>query len=89
VPRHGPFKYLAFEPGAEVHGLERLLGLLKNFGLFLVGKNGTVLAFGHWICVKSTRTENLVINILYCVLLQSSYSVFYFLLAGCGVWFIF
>ena len=72
VPGHGSFKYLAFEPGAEVRGLERLLGLLENSGLFLVGKNGTVLAFGPWICVKSTQTENLVIIILYCVLLQSS-----------------
>jgi hypothetical protein len=31
VPGHGSFKYLAFEPGAEVHGLERLLGLLESF----------------------------------------------------------
>jgi len=30
VPGHGSFKYLAFEPGAGDHGLERLLGLLEN-----------------------------------------------------------
>jgi hypothetical protein len=30
VPRHRSFEYLAFEPAAEVHGLERLLGLLEN-----------------------------------------------------------
>jgi hypothetical protein len=30
VPWNGSFKYLAFESGAEVHGLERLLGLLES-----------------------------------------------------------
>ena len=30
VPGHGSFKYLAFEPGAEVHGVDCLLGLLEN-----------------------------------------------------------
>ncbi len=30
VPGHCSFEYFAFESGAEVHGLEHLLGLLEN-----------------------------------------------------------
>ena len=85
VPRHCSFEYLAFESGAEVHGLERPLGLLESVDFLSLGImprcRPSVMCEEH----ADRKLDHNIYFTAFCYHLHIPFN----LLPACGIWLVF